>query len=317
MEDGDDPYEVLGVSKTATEIEIKKSYRKLALQHHPDKQSTEEGRQRATQIFAKISNAYEILSDPQKRQEYDMGGTRQQQRDYYDGRGASHDFFGHHQHPFHFHDPFEVFNRVFREEFARHNAAMHGAPGAGFGSFQDPFFASPFPSMMGGSLFDDDPFFGGMGRRGRGGGGDPFFGGNDPFAMMQQSMMGGMNNMNGTSSTFVQSISSSGNYGGGGGGASSVSTSTTTRIVNGRRQTVTETIIQKPDGTVERKVQTDGDMGMLDQQQQAPDPSRRRLTGSRRHSRTPQLTNGDQEHEQPQPEAAPDRKKQKKRRHWF
>jgi curved DNA-binding protein CbpA len=261
MEDGDDPYEVLGVPRDASESDIKKAYRKLALLHHPDKQSTEEGRLQATAVFAKISNAYEILSDPEKKREYDMGSGGPFRSDFFNG-DMGHDFFhstNNRHHPFHFHDPFEVFNQVFRHEFARHNAAMNGHR---TGAFQDSFFGSPFGSM-GGSLFDD-PFFNGAG--GGMGGGDPLFSsfggrgsGADPFAMMRQSMLNGnMMNGNNTSSTFVQTFSSSsGNIGGG----QSVSTSTTTRIVNGQRQTVTETVVRKPDGTIERNVYSDNGDG--------------------------------------------------------
>jgi DnaJ homolog subfamily B member 6 len=267
MEDGDDPYEVLGVPRDASESDIKKAYRKLALLHHPDKQTTDEGRRQATTVFAKISNAYEILSDQEKKREYDMGSGGPSGSAFYNGN-MGHDFFhstNSRHHPFHFHDPFEVFNQVFRNEFARHNASMNGNSNR-TGSFQDSFFGSPFGSM-GGSLFDD-PFF--SGARSGMGGGDPFFssfggggGGRDPFAMMRQSMLNGnmmngnMMNGNNTSSTFVQSFSSSnGNVGGG----QSISTSTTTRIVNGQRQTMTETVIQKRDGTIERKVYSnDGD----------------------------------------------------------
>ena len=76
MDKGDDPYEILGVSPEATEAEIKKAYRKKALKYHPDRQPTQE----ANAIFARISNAYEILSDPEQRQNYDLqqkyGGNR-------------------------------------------------------------------------------------------------------------------------------------------------------------------------------------------------------------------------------------------------
>jgi DnaJ-class molecular chaperone len=59
-----DHYQTLGVAKTATPDEIKKAYRKLASQHHPDKGGD-------TAMFQKIEEAYRTLSDPQKRQEYD------------------------------------------------------------------------------------------------------------------------------------------------------------------------------------------------------------------------------------------------------
>ncbi len=63
------PYEVLGISATASPEEIKKSYRKLASQHHPDKGGD-------TARFQQIQSAYDILSDPQKRQEYDNPAPR-------------------------------------------------------------------------------------------------------------------------------------------------------------------------------------------------------------------------------------------------
>ncbi|MCE9643474.1 MAG: molecular chaperone DnaJ [Candidatus Andersenbacteria bacterium] len=63
-----DFYELLGVSKTATQEEIKKAYRKLAHKHHPDKKGGDE------EQFKKINQAYEVLSDTQKRAQYDQFG---------------------------------------------------------------------------------------------------------------------------------------------------------------------------------------------------------------------------------------------------
>jgi len=72
MDKGDDPYNILGVSKDASAADIKKAYRKLALLNHPDKQTTDEDRKRSHSTFAKISNAYEILSDEEQRRQYDL-----------------------------------------------------------------------------------------------------------------------------------------------------------------------------------------------------------------------------------------------------
>lgn len=67
-------YQLLGVSKNASLEEIKKSYRKLALQYHPDKNP---GNKAAEDKFKEISEAYAILSDTEKRQQYDMLGDQQ------------------------------------------------------------------------------------------------------------------------------------------------------------------------------------------------------------------------------------------------
>ena len=66
-----DYYEVLGVSKTATEEEIKKAYRKIALQNHPD---THPNDKEAEERFKEASEAYEVLSDAKKRSAYDQFG---------------------------------------------------------------------------------------------------------------------------------------------------------------------------------------------------------------------------------------------------
>ena len=59
-------YSTLGVADTATPDEIKKAYRKLAGQYHPDKEGGDKTR------FQEVQKAYEVLSDPQKKQQYDM-----------------------------------------------------------------------------------------------------------------------------------------------------------------------------------------------------------------------------------------------------
>lgn len=67
-----DLYEILGVSKSASDQEIKKAYRKLALQFHPDKNK---GNKEAEAKFKEINQAYEVLSDKQKRSQYDQFGA--------------------------------------------------------------------------------------------------------------------------------------------------------------------------------------------------------------------------------------------------
>lgn len=66
-----DYYEILGISKNANEAEIKKAYRKLALQHHPDKNP---GDASAEEKFKEAAEAYEVLSDANKRSRYDQFG---------------------------------------------------------------------------------------------------------------------------------------------------------------------------------------------------------------------------------------------------
>eukprot|EP00931_Biecheleriopsis_adriatica_P046686 TRINITY_DN26832_c0_g1_i1.p1 TRINITY_DN26832_c0_g1~~TRINITY_DN26832_c0_g1_i1.p1 ORF type:complete len:412 (-),score=103.61 TRINITY_DN26832_c0_g1_i1:193-1428(-) len=68
-----DPYRTLGVDRNASDEEIKKAYRKQAMKWHPDRQPPEK-REEAQQKFSEAANAYEILSDPQKRRQYDAGG---------------------------------------------------------------------------------------------------------------------------------------------------------------------------------------------------------------------------------------------------
>src|SRR5579872_7375089 len=65
-----DPYEVLGVSKTASEAEIKSAFRKLAKKHHPDQNAKDP---KAKERFAEINGAYEIVGDKEKRHKFDRG----------------------------------------------------------------------------------------------------------------------------------------------------------------------------------------------------------------------------------------------------
>src|ERR1700746_2896585 len=92
-----DYYEVLGVGRTATDEEIKRSYRKLAVKFHPDKNPDDP---HAEEKFKELGEAYDVLIDPDKRAAYDRFGHAA----FAQGGGG---FGGS------FHDPFDIFREVF------------------------------------------------------------------------------------------------------------------------------------------------------------------------------------------------------------
>src|SRR2546423_6125291 len=80
-----DPYKVLGVDKKASDDEIKKAYRKLARQYHPDRNPGDES---AEERFKEVQSAYDVLSDDQKRKQYDAFGSANGRGPFGGGPGA-------------------------------------------------------------------------------------------------------------------------------------------------------------------------------------------------------------------------------------
>ncbi|MDD2463261.1 MAG: DnaJ C-terminal domain-containing protein [Desulfobulbus sp.] len=137
-------YQILGVAKTASADEIKKAYRKLAIKYHPDKNP---GDKAAEEKFKEISEAYAVLSDAEKRQQYDTFGSSGFKQRY-----SQEDIF-----------------RNFDLNDILHQFGFGGGfrPGGGGGSFH----TSGFRPGGGGSPFDN--IFGGGARGGCGGGCGP------------------------------------------------------------------------------------------------------------------------------------------------
>lgn len=80
-----DYYSILGVGRSATDKEIKQAYRKLARKYHPD---VNPGNKAAEETFKEINQAYEVLSEPDKRKKYDQFGQNWQQADQFAQAGA-------------------------------------------------------------------------------------------------------------------------------------------------------------------------------------------------------------------------------------
>lgn len=116
-------YEILNLSPSATLQDVKKSYRKLALQHHPDRNPPEK-KEQAEVLFRRVNEAYEVLSDTEQRRQYDVELKQGRAHSHHHGSMGSSTNAAYGRR--HYRDPFAQFNDLF------HN---------------DPFFQEAFKDM--------------------------------------------------------------------------------------------------------------------------------------------------------------------------
>lgn len=163
-------YTVLGVNSTATEDEIRKAYRKKALQYHPDKNPSES----AEELFKQINKAYETLSDAEKRRTYDLQQQTKNAKPSF-SQPFAHEPSSNHSSRFRFHDPFfDLHQRhaFFTRKFHTPNFSFFESsfPSSDDEDLEEEHFDS-FPSSFHSSHrrfrpktsahwpFDNDPFF--------------------------------------------------------------------------------------------------------------------------------------------------------------
>jgi len=165
-------YDVLEIKPTATQKEIKKAYRTQALRWHPDKNP--DNKEEAEQKFQQISNAYEILSDPEKRKIYDRHGKASSGNTGGSGHSGFNNNFRQNFHGFKFKSAFDQFNDFFEGEenpWEEFDKIFENMGGGGQGShFKNHFknthgggasgshFKSHFASMGGGGGFMSGSF---------------------------------------------------------------------------------------------------------------------------------------------------------------
>lgn len=143
---GKDYYKVLGIAKGASDDEIKKAYRKMALKYHPDKNKAKD----AEEKFKQIAEAYDVLSDPKKKEVFDKYGEEGLKG----GMGNPGAPSGGGQHTYTFHgDPHETFRMFFGDE---NPFASFFSTGGGTGNIHSFSFGGDPMDI------DQDPF-GGMG----------------------------------------------------------------------------------------------------------------------------------------------------------
>ncbi|CAD7940420.1 unnamed protein product [Amoebophrya sp. A120] len=216
---GEDLYETLGVKKDASASDIKKAYRKLALKVHPDKNPDK--KEWAEAEFKKITAAYEVLSDEEKRKQYDSGGLN------FDNVDFGKDNFDDIMKGFGFGGGHTNVNDIFKDAF----------------DGKDPF--AEFEDAFAGMAADMEKLFGGGGaeeeeQKPHGRGNKPR-GGGDPMEDMFAGMFGGMGGGGGDDifGGFGDMFAGLGGGGGGMGGGSSFSFSTSTSYSSGGGKTTT------------------------------------------------------------------------------
>ena len=123
-----DYYKILGVEKSATQDDIKRAYRKLAMKYHPDRNA---GNKSAEEKFKEITEANEVLSDPEKRKKYDTLGANWKQYQTTGGQGFE-DFFTH------FGGSRRSSGNTY--EFSGDLGDLFGGMGGGFSDFFESFF---------------------------------------------------------------------------------------------------------------------------------------------------------------------------------
>ncbi|VDH94058.1 DnaJ homolog subfamily B member 9 [Mytilus galloprovincialis] len=138
---GKDYYEILGVKKNATDKQIKRAFRKLAIKYHPDKNKEKD----AEEKFREIAKAYEVLSDTDKRKNYDRFGDTE---DGHPGQGGN----GGYGFDFDFNDFFKGFDHAFKDH-KQHEQGHHNADDHESFTFH---FGQNGGSFNFGDLFEDD-----------------------------------------------------------------------------------------------------------------------------------------------------------------